>query len=263
MVNTRERLIAMLEHPASVEPDLLEELVLRYPYFQAPRALLLARWHEKDPTAYGNWLPKAAVVTTDRAHLRRFVLKGMLPQAPAAIPESEKAEKEAELKIQKETRETEKVSTNLVEAKKEGIEETAPLESREESSTSSPSRMRYTEWVKYFARSRKEPPSFASKPDKTMALIERFLASGGEIRPSRPPKSAPGGAPLPEAERSVTEHPGLMTETLANLYIKQKKYDKALKAFEILKLKYPSKNRYFARRMAEVKSLMNQKNHRA
>ena len=38
----------------------------------------------------------------------------------------------------------------------------------------------------------------------------------------------------------------IMTETLAHLYWKQKKYDEARKAFKILSLKYPEKSSLFA-----------------
>lgn len=44
----------------------------------------------------------------------------------------------------------------------------------------------------------------------------------------------------------------LMTETLANLYLEQKLYSKAIKAFGILKKKYPEKVAYFNSRIEEV-----------
>jgi tetratricopeptide (TPR) repeat protein len=36
------------------------------------------------------------------------------------------------------------------------------------------------------------------------------------------------------------------TETLANIYLKQGKYDKALEILKRINLEYPNKNRYFA-----------------
>lgn len=45
----------------------------------------------------------------------------------------------------------------------------------------------------------------------------------------------------------------LMTETLANLYLEQKLYSKAIKAFEILKLKYPEKTDYFEAKIKDIK----------
>ncbi len=54
---------------------------------------------------------------------------------------------------------------------------------------------------------------------------------------------------------SITENQNLMTETLANLYVEQKKYTKARQAFKILDLKYPKKSGYFADKIKEIKHL--------
>ncbi len=46
-----------------------------------------------------------------------------------------------------------------------------------------------------------------------------------------------------------------MTETLAKLYLEQKKYKKAIQAYKILSLKYPEKSSFFADRIKAVKQL--------
>ena len=45
---------------------------------------------------------------------------------------------------------------------------------------------------------------------------------------------------------SLTKDEGFLTESLAKIYIKQKKYAKALEIIKKLSLKYPEKNVYFA-----------------
>lgn len=47
----------------------------------------------------------------------------------------------------------------------------------------------------------------------------------------------------------------LMTETFANLYLEQKLYSKAIKAFETLIIKHPEKADYFLSRIEEVKDI--------
>ncbi len=47
----------------------------------------------------------------------------------------------------------------------------------------------------------------------------------------------------------------LMTETLAQVYLEQKKYDRAVQAYEILILKYPEKSSLFADRIKDIKVL--------
>lgn len=58
------------------------------------------------------------------------------------------------------------------------------------------------------------------------------------------------------SESSVEEHDDLMTETLANIYIKQKQFLKAIEVLNRLRLKYPKKNIYFARRIEEIEDLI-------
>ncbi len=51
----------------------------------------------------------------------------------------------------------------------------------------------------------------------------------------------------------------LMTETLAKVYLEQKKYKKAIQAYKILSLKYPEKSGFFADRIKAVKALQRDK----
>lgn len=66
-----------------------------------------------------------------------------------------------------------------------------------------------------------------------------------------------------EAEYEVKEKKSnishLMTETLANLYIEQRLYNKAIDAFEILKDKHPEKTEFFNSKIEEIKVLKNNK----
>ncbi|MFV0236960.1 MAG: hypothetical protein ACK5HU_00290, partial [Flavobacteriales bacterium] len=57
------------------------------------------------------------------------------------------------------------------------------------------------------------------------------------------------------ALNSITENQNLMTETLANIYVEQKKYSKAIQAFKILSLKYPEKSGFFADQIKAIKNL--------
>ncbi len=48
----------------------------------------------------------------------------------------------------------------------------------------------------------------------------------------------------------------LMTETLAKLYIEQKHFNQAIRAYEILSLKYPKKSSFFVREIEKIKQLI-------
>jgi hypothetical protein len=62
-----------------------------------------------------------------------------------------------------------------------------------------------------------------------------------------------------EAKAVVNENelaPELITETMAKVYEAQKKYAKAIHAYEILAMKYPKKNDFFAARITELKNFI-------
>ncbi len=61
------------------------------------------------------------------------------------------------------------------------------------------------------------------------------------------------------SKNSVDDNNSLITESLINIYIKQKLFEKAIQSYEKLSLKFPEKNVYFANRMKEIKKLINNK----
>ena len=82
-------------------------------------------------------------------------------------------------------------------------------------------------------------------------LIDRFI----ETSPKIPPVKHDAGIPPVFYESSKADNSFLMTETLARVYLEQKKYQKAIQAYEILILKYPEKSSFFADRILDIKNL--------
>ena len=78
--------------------------------------------------------------------------------------------------------------------------------------------------------------------------IDDFLAQNAKIIPS---KNTPSKKDLSK-ENPLSKNE-IMTETLAHLYWRQKKYDEAKKAFKILSLKYPEKSGLFADHIKQIK----------
>ena len=89
-------------------------------------------------------------------------------------------------------------------------------------------------------------------------LIDDFLEKNPKIVPMKKTDITPVSTPS-NFVQNTEEYSDLMTETLAQIYIEQKKYDKAIKAYKILILKYPEKNSLFANRIKEIENLKNSK----
>lgn len=97
-----------------------------------------------------------------------------------------------------------------------------------------------------------EPPTAL---DKKLELIDRFIEASPKITPVKTDTSA-----WENLSKKTGDTPGLMTETLARVYLEQKKYAKAIQAYEILILKYPEKSAFFADRILEIKDLQQNNN---
>jgi len=90
--------------------------------------------------------------------------------------------------------------------------------------------------------------------DKRTRMIDDFLRNRSDIRFQRP---ADNESREDLSESSASEHDDFLTETLAEIFVGQKKFKKAIESFEKLSLKFPEKSIYFAARIEEIKSLLN------
>ncbi|GEM_PF-1488544 len=84
-------------------------------------------------------------------------------------------------------------------------------------------------------------------------LVDKFLKNKDSERLS--PK--PFFSAEDKAKQSVKEDEDFVTETLANIYLKQKKYEKAKEAFQKLILKNPEKKPYFVDQIDQIDQLLN------
>jgi hypothetical protein len=104
-----------------------------------------------------------------------------------------------------------------------------------------------------------EPSEAQNKRERKNKLIEKFI----QDKPKLPSKVASSkkkeNTSQPESLASLyAQTPeALMTETLARVYLQQKNYTKAIKAYKILILKYPEKSGFFADQIRVVKNLIN------
>ena len=108
--------------------------------------------------------------------------------------------------------------------------------------------MSFSEWLMHFKNTadKQEEEKKDQKALKTMWQKEK-LAAAMEEEDEEIPENV-----FEMAVNSITKENGLASESLADIYIKQGKYDKAIEMYRKLSLRNPKKNAYFARRIEEI-----------
>lgn len=85
---------------------------------------------------------------------------------------------------------------------------------------------------------------------------QRVPGSGLNLDPEAQQADAPRNLAELEDEQHKSLDDSYFTETLAHIYIKQKRYEKALQIIKNLNLKYPEKNVYFADQIRFLEKLI-------
>ena len=89
-----------------------------------------------------------------------------------------------------------------------------------------------------------------SEQDKKAAIIDKFIENNPKISPIKDDVDF-----IVKEKSNDISH--LMTETLAQLYVEQKLYTKAIQAYKILQEKHPEKTEEFEERIEEIKKSRN------
>ena len=115
-------------------------------------------------------------------------------------------------------------------------------------------KLNFLDWIQ-FTQEKQNQTTLSKEADKAgplsdkIHIIDRFLKANPKIPPGG--KNESNNYSLEEDLYSNE----LMTETLAKVLVKQKKYKKAIGAYKILSLKYPEKNVFFAGKIQEIRKL--------
>lgn len=249
----------------------LEPVLHQFPYFQGARALHLKGLLNQDSFRYNYELKKTAAYTLDRSILFNFITntnfetlqKDLIEEdikninninvVEGIIIEEVLEEKEV-LEVQSHTIEKEIEDSLTVDFREKTTEENLEIgkpilfENNEKHS--------FQEWLnltKFEPIDREENVETVEidpEKQKKIEIVDKFI----ELNPRISPIKENTKIPL-NINTGKDEPTHLMTETLAKVYLEQKKYTKAIQAYEILILKYPEKSSFFANRIKNIKDL--------
>lgn len=245
-----EDLYRFMEEPSLLTKESLPELqqiVDDFPYFHTARMLYLKNLAVLSDIRFGSELKKMAVYLPDRKKLFQLIEGDQYGLQETLRPE---------------TRDEKEDGFSLIDAflsTKEKEEE--PAKASEESLLFQPSvSSDYLFWSLSSEENKieVEPESEPANQLRHHDLIDSFIkndqlrmpGSGLDISSA----SAPAEGPDEESSKSLED--SCLTETLARIYVKQKRYDKALQIIKNLSLKYPEKNIYFADQIRFLEKLI-------
>jgi hypothetical protein len=232
-----------------VETAELKGIIDAYPYFQSARAMYLKGLKNQESFKYNNELKSTAAYTTDRTVLFNFItsINFDIPKKDIHQQLKEKISEEKNVSIIEVEKTT--VADNLTQEIEEKLTIGKPISFKVSETYS------FNQWLQLAAkkpieRTENITPKIRSEKE---AIIEKFIQNNPKIIPLSKDKNIV--VTIEETKPDST----LMTETLAKVYLEQKKYENAIQAYRILSLKYPEKSGFFADQIKRVQILQKYK----
>ncbi len=263
------------------QTDALGRVLDEFPYFQSARALRLKGLFNQNSFRYNYALKVTASHTTDRTVLFDFITsdtfvamqkglydKKILELLDISVTGYEVIKSEIQLEPKINTLEQSILTT----IKGASIEEESTTKLAEENleigkplGFSKEEKHSFQEWLQLsrtqpIVREKETVAQSETAPleddkKKKAELIDKFIEASPKIPPIKQNSESAIQIDLNKSDNSY-----LMTETLARVYLEQKKYQRAIQAYEILILKYPEKSSFFADRISDIKILQQNNN---
>jgi tetratricopeptide (TPR) repeat protein len=257
------------------QTDALGKVLDEFPFFQSARALRLKGLYNQNSFKYNYALKVTAAHTTDRTVLFDFITsdtfvaiqKGLYDKKILQLLDISVVDCEIitpEIKHEPKANTIEQSILTSIKGASEGEKNTKTavekLDIGKPLDFSVSEKHSFQEWlqlsrIESIVREKENTDNSEATPlneekKKKAELIDKFIESSPKISPV---KQGTASATYPESSKTDTSY--LMTETLARVYLEQKKYQKAIQAYEILILKYPEKSSFFADRISDIEIL--------
>jgi len=260
------------------QTNALGKVLDEFPFFQSARALRLKGLFNENSFKYNYALKVTAAHTTDRTVLFDFITsnifvaiqKGLYDKKVLELLDISVIDSEIikpEIQIEPKTNKLEQSILTTIKGAS-SIEEESTTKLAEENleigkplGFSKEEKHSFQEWL-LLARTQPiereintQSVAFDEEKKKKIDLIDKFIETSPKISPIKHNIESTF-----QIDANKTDNSYLMTETLARVYLEQKKYQKAIQAYEILILKYPEKSSFFADRISDIKILQHNNN---
>ena len=213
-----------IAHPERLNRDTLYELRLivgKYPYFDVARLLMLKNLYLLHDIDFGKEMRRAAMYLKSRWPIFELMAGYGTPCEAELVPDDIPVDR----------------TMSLINA----FLDTLPADSFSLEAEGAAA----VDYVSAYLKDRNE--CCEDVPElRGQSLIDSFLAGDNERITLDLRGDAEPSVPVEPVVEETPSETSFFTETLANIYIKQGKYEKALEIIKRLCLEYPNKNRYFA-----------------
>lgn len=234
----REKFDNFIENYDSKDEILVSQMALlieKYPYFQLPRFFLTKSLKDQNKNGLDIALNQLALYTANRGLLKQKI--------------ESKVKSTKKVKDTKPSNTTKKIQNNLQAIAKE---KKLKSQSNKKVRFSKDLKLSFLDWIKYTDENQNIQIQESKKLEplkNKLSIIDRFIEADPKISPIEK------NEPIESLINVDFNSEELMTESLAKILLRQKKYKKAIKAYKILSLKYPEKNVFFAGQIQKIKKL--------
>ncbi|GHU89034.1 hypothetical protein FACS1894155_05130 [Bacteroidia bacterium] len=242
-------IIQLMNNPGLLNDDSekqLKSLLENYPYFQTARLLYLMNLHSGKDSEFGSELKKTACYVVDRKKMY-FLVNGE-QFVPIRINRFETVENALRLES----------SFDLIDfflSEKTGCKEendVIPVISESKSED-----LITTDYLSYLLSDKVKHNNQPVVPMLHQDTIDEFLRRDAEEPVKIRLKDDAGAVEEPvDLDHGMVDEDDFFSETLAKIYVRQKKYDRALEIIRKLHLLYPEKNIYFADQIRFLEKLI-------
>ena len=244
----------LIQHPEEMNRETLYDLralLALYPYYQTARLLMLQNLYLLHDPSFDEELRRAAIYITDRRVLFQMVeaVHYQLNKVPK--------EMSSPTLYHNDTDRTKDLIDNFLGSIPSDSQETETQKGKKRKPTPTDAAVDY---VAYLMETEDEEKT--EDTSRTISLIDDFIEDGGfklpkvEVGTEYKPEYTPEIEQEESGNDEQTDNSGVFTETLARIYIKQGKYERAHQIIERLYKQHPKKSVYYVDQLRFLEKLI-------